>query len=120
MDPGQRHGLPPTTWLSPLAENAARNGVEFRLSTEAQSIGEDQGGWLVRTSGGTLRPGISSTAPVLMRISSIIWSQGCVPYHSQEGQHLIVDQDLAEIYQDHHLPDARTAANRRPYQGAWA
>lgn len=35
-----------------LAENAARNGVEFRLSTEAQSIEKIQGGWLVRTSGG--------------------------------------------------------------------
>ena len=38
-----------------LAENAAANGVEFRLDTEVTAIGRSGDGWQIETSQGTLK-----------------------------------------------------------------
>ena len=80
-----------------LAENAARNGVEFRLSTEAQSIEKIQGGWLVRTSGGDFETRyIFNCAGTYADKFNNMVSKDVFHIIPREGQHLIVDRDLAK------------------------
>lgn len=80
-----------------MAENAARNGVEFMTSTQAQSIEKIKGGWLVKTSGGDFETKyiFNCAGTSADRFNNMV-SADVFHIIPREGQHLILDRDLAK------------------------
>ncbi|MGX8709520.1 MAG: NAD(P)/FAD-dependent oxidoreductase [bacterium] len=80
-----------------LAENAAINGVEFKTSTEAQSVEQAANGWLVRTTAGdfTAKYIFNCAGTHADQFNNMV-SKDHFHIIPREGQHLILDRQLAK------------------------
>lgn len=80
-----------------LAENAARNGVEFRTSTEVLNVEKAEGGWLVKTPTEDFRAKyVFNCAGTYADKFNNMVSKDTFRIIPREGQHLILDRDLAK------------------------
>lgn len=86
----------PYNLVMALAENSARNGVEFKTSTEALCVERDGGNWLVKTAGGEFRTKyvFNCAGTYADKFNNMVSSD---TFHiiPREGQHLIMDRDYA-------------------------
>lgn len=80
-----------------LAENAARNGVEFKTSTEALSVEKAGDGWLVKTPAEDFRSKyvFNCAGTYADKLNNMV-SKDTFRIIPREGQHLILDRDLAK------------------------
>ncbi|MCI8761402.1 MAG: NAD(P)/FAD-dependent oxidoreductase [Oscillospiraceae bacterium] len=86
----------PYNLVMALAENSARNGVEFRTSTQALSVERDGGEWLVSTPDETFRTKyvFNCAGTHADRFNNMV-SADVFHIIPREGQHLIMDRDFA-------------------------
>ena len=86
----------PYNLVMALAENSARNGVEFRTSTQALSVERDGGEWLVATPDETFRTKyvFNCAGTHADRFNNMV-SGDVFHIIPREGQHLIMDRDFA-------------------------
>ena len=86
----------PYNLVMALAENSARNGVEFRTSTQALSVERDGGEWLVSTPDETFRTKyvFNCAGTHADRFNNMV-STDVFHIIPREGQHLIMDRDFA-------------------------
>lgn len=86
----------PYNLVMALAENSARNGVEFRTSTQALSVERDGGEWLVSTPDETFRTKyvFNCAGTHADRFNNMV-SGDVFHIIPREGQHLIMDRDFA-------------------------
>lgn len=86
----------PYNLVMALAENSARNGVEFRTSTQALSVERDGGEWLVATPDETFRTKyvFNCAGTHADRFNNMV-SADVFHIIPREGQHLIMDRDFA-------------------------
>ena len=86
----------PYNLVMALAENSARNGVEFRTSTQALSVERDGGEWLVSTPDETFRTKyVFNCAGTYADKFNNMVSADVFHIIPREGQHLIMDRDFA-------------------------
>ena len=86
----------PYNLVMALAENSARNGVEFRTSTQALSVERDGGEWLVSTPDETFRTKyVFNCAGTHADKFNNMVSADVFHIIPREGQHLIMDRDFA-------------------------
>lgn len=86
----------PYNLVMALAENSARNGVEFRTSTQALSVERDGGEWLVATPDETFRTKyVFNCAGTHADKFNNMVSADVFHIIPREGQHLIMDRDFA-------------------------
>lgn len=86
----------PYNLVMALAENSARNGVEFRTSTQALSVERDGGEWLVSTPDETFRTKyVFNCAGTHADKFNNMVSGDVFHIIPREGQHLIMDRDFA-------------------------
>lgn len=86
----------PYNLVMALAENSARNGVEFRTSTQALSVQRDDGEWLVATPDETFRTKyVFNCAGTHADKFNNMVSGDVFHIIPREGQHLIMDRDFA-------------------------
>lgn len=86
----------PYNLVMALAENSARNGVEFRTSTQALSVQRDGGEWLVSTPDETFRTKyVFNCAGTHADKFNNMVSGDVFHIIPREGQHLIMDRDFA-------------------------
>lgn len=86
----------PYNLVMALAENSARNGVEFRTSTQALSVERDGGEWLVATPDETFRTKyVFNCAGTHADKFNNMVSTDVFHIIPREGQHLIMDRDFA-------------------------
>lgn len=86
----------PYNLVMALAENSARNGVEFRTSTQALSVERDGGEWLVSTPDETFRTKyVFNCAGTHADKFNNMVSTDVFHIIPREGQHLIMDRDFA-------------------------
>lgn len=86
----------PYNLVMALAENSARNGVEFRTSTQALSVQRDGGEWLVATPDETFRTKyVFNCAGTHADKFNNMVSGDVFHIIPREGQHLIMDRDFA-------------------------
>lgn len=86
----------PYNLVMALAENSARNGVEFRTSTQALSVQRDGGEWLVATPDETFRTKyVFNCAGTHADKFNNMVSTDVFHIIPREGQHLIMDRDFA-------------------------
>lgn len=80
-----------------LAENAARNGVEFRTSTEASEVRRAPHGWSVRAGDGEIetRYVFNCAGTHADRFNNMV-SADTFCIIPREGQHLILDRELSK------------------------
>lgn len=80
-----------------MAENAARNGVEFMTSTKAENIVKTAEGWTVITSAGEFQTKyiFNCAGTSADRFNNMV-SKDVFHIIPREGQHLIIDRDLAK------------------------
>ena len=86
----------PYNLVMALAENSARNGAEFRTSTQALSVERDGGEWLVSTPDETFRTKyvFNCAGTHADRFNNMV-SADVFHIIPREGQHLIMDRDFA-------------------------
>lgn len=86
----------PYNLVMALAENSARNGVEFKTSTQALSVERDGGEWLVATPDETFRTKyvFNCAGTHADRFNNMV-SADVFHIIPREGQHLIMDRDFA-------------------------
>lgn len=86
----------PYNLVMALAENSARNGVEFKTSTQALSVQRDGGEWLVATPDETFRTKyVFNCAGTHADKFNNMVSGDVFHIIPREGQHLIMDRDFA-------------------------
>ena len=81
-----------------MAENAARNGIEFRTATEIKEIENRDGLWIVRTAGGEeleTKYVFNCSGTHSDKFNNMV-SRHTFHIIPREGQHLILDRDLSK------------------------
>ena len=80
-----------------LAENAARNGAEFKTAEGAESVEKCDEGWLVRTAKGEYKTRyVFNCAGTYADKFNNMVSEDKFHIIPREGQHIILDRDLAK------------------------
>lgn len=80
-----------------LAENAARNGVEFRFSTKVETIKRIENGWQITAGDEVFETKyiFNCAGTCADRMNNMV-SKDVFHIIPREGQHLIIDRDLAK------------------------
>lgn len=98
----------PYSLVIALCENAAENGVEFRLNEEVQSIRRSGDGWVVETGAATLRTRLvfNCAGTHADTIHNMV-SANKIKIIPRKGEHLILDKRLG--------PLVRTTITQTPF-----